>query len=103
MVDVQKALIELEAEGRRRNNPDAVARISELLAAFRAKGAPIIHVRHASRRPTSRFAAHQPGHSVKDEAREQAGEPVIVKQVNSSFIGTDLEQRLRENGNSITL
>jgi nicotinamidase-related amidase len=96
VVDVQKAFDEFEAAGRRRNNADAVARISELLAAFRAKGAPIIHVRHASRRPTSRFAPDQPGHAVKDEAREQAGEPVIVKQVNSSFIGTDLERRLRE-------
>ena len=96
VVDVQKAFDELEAAGRPRNNPDAVARISELLAAFRARGAAVVHIRHASRRPTSRFAADQPGHVVKDEAREQAGEPVIVKQVNSSFIGTDLEQRLRD-------
>src|SRR5579883_2383333 len=96
VVDVQKAFDELEAAGKRRNNPDAVARISELLAAFRAKGAAVIHIRHASRRPTSRFAADQPGHAVKDEAREQAGEPVIIKQVNSSFIGTNLERRLRD-------
>ncbi|MCZ8393581.1 isochorismatase family protein [Achromobacter xylosoxidans] len=27
-----------------------------------------------------------------------AGEPVIPKQMNSAFIGTDLEQRLRANG-----
>jgi nicotinamidase-related amidase len=98
VVDVQKAFDEWVAAGRRRNNPQAVERISELLAAFRVKGAPVIHIRHASRRPNSRFAAGQPGHAVKDEAREQAGEPVIVKQVNSSFIGTDLEQRLRESG-----
>ena len=96
VVDVQKAFDELEAAGRRRNNPEAVARICDLLAAFRAKGAPVIHIRHASRRPTSRFAQDQPGHAVKDEAREHAGEPVIVKQVNSSFIGTDLERRLRD-------
>ena len=98
VVDVQQAFDAWEASGQRRNNPDAVARISELLAAFRAKGAPIIHIRHASRRPTSRFAPDQPGHAVKDEARERAGEPVIVKKVNSSFIGTDLERRLRDQG-----
>jgi nicotinamidase-related amidase len=98
VVDVQKAFDEWEAAGRRRNNPHAVARIGELLAAFRAKGALVVHIRHASRRPNSRFAADRPGHAVKDEAREHAGEPVIVKQVNSSFIGTDLERRLREKG-----
>ena len=38
------------------------------------------------------------GFPVKDEARERDGEPVIVKQVNSAFIGTDLEQRLRAGG-----
>jgi nicotinamidase-related amidase len=39
-----------------------------------------------------------PGYLVKDEAREWEGEPVIVKRVNSSFIGTDLERRLRSAG-----
>ena len=35
---------------------------------------------------------------VKPEAMPLAGEPVIYKDVNSAFIGTDLEQRLRTNG-----
>jgi nicotinamidase-related amidase len=96
VVDVQKAFDEWEALGKKRNNPDAVARITELLADFRAKGAPIIHIRHASLKPGSRFQAERLGYAVKEEAREQAGEPVIVKHVNSAFIGTDLEARLRE-------
>src|SRR4051794_30274982 len=46
VVDVQRAFDEWEAAGKRRNNPDAVARIVALLRAFRARGAPIVHIRH---------------------------------------------------------
>jgi nicotinamidase-related amidase len=95
VVDVQRAFDEWEAAGKRRNNPQAVARIAELLAAFRTSNAPIFHIRHASMRPNSSFAPGASGYPVKDEAREIEGEPVIVKRVNSAFIGTDLEHRLR--------
>jgi nicotinamidase-related amidase len=95
VVDVQRAFDEWEAAGRRRNNPQAVARITELLAAFRTSNAPIFHIRHASLRPNSSFAPDASGYPVKDEAREIENEPVIVKRVNSAFIGTDLEHRLR--------
>ena len=95
IVDVQRAFDEWEARGKRRNNPQAVARIADLLAAFREQRAPIFHVRHEGTRPTSSFLPGGTGYPVKDEAREKDGEPVIVKRVNSAFIGTDLEQRLR--------
>jgi nicotinamidase-related amidase len=49
-------------------------------------------------RPDSSFARGRTGGEVKDEAREIEGEPVIVKRVNSAFIGTDLEARLRAAG-----
>jgi nicotinamidase-related amidase len=95
VVDVQRAFDEWEARGQRRNNPDAVARISELLTAFRERGAPIFHIRHEGTKPTSSFLPAGTGYAVKDEARERGDEPVIVKRVNSAFIGTDLEKRLR--------
>jgi nicotinamidase-related amidase len=98
VVDVQRAFDQWEAAGRRRNNPDAVARIVDLLTAFRARRAPIFHIRHQGTRPQSSFLPDGPGYPVKDEARERDGEPVIVKRVNSAFIGTDLEQRLRAAG-----
>jgi nicotinamidase-related amidase len=98
VVDVQRAFDEWEAAGKRRNNPEAVARIADLLSAFRDRGAPIFHIRHASTRPNSSFAPGATGYPVKDEAREIEGEPVIVKRVNSAFIGTDLEVRLRAAG-----
>jgi nicotinamidase-related amidase len=95
VVDVQRAFDEWEAAGKRRNNPEAVARIADLLSAFRDRGAPIFHIRHQGTRPNSSFLAGASGYPVKDEAREIEGEPVIVKRVNSAFIGTDLENRLR--------
>jgi nicotinamidase-related amidase len=98
VVDVQRAFDQWEAAGKRRNNPDAVARIAELLAAFRERHAPIFHIRHEGTRPQSSFLPDGPGYPVKDEARELTGEPVIVKRVNSAFIGTDLESRLRAAG-----
>jgi nicotinamidase-related amidase len=95
VVDVQRAFDQWEAAGKRRNNPDAVKRIVELLAAFRSRKAPIFHIRHEGTKPHSSFLPDGPGYPVKDEARELPGEPVIVKRVNSAFIGTDLESRLR--------
>jgi nicotinamidase-related amidase len=98
VIDVQRAFDQWEAAGKRRNNPDAVRRIAELLAAFRSRNAPIFHIRHQGTRPNSSFLPDGPGYPVKDEARERPGEPVIVKRVNSAFIGTDLESRLRAAG-----
>jgi nicotinamidase-related amidase len=95
VVDVQRAFDQWEAAGKRRNNPQAVDRIAELLAAFRANGAPVFHIRHEGTRPNSSFLPGGAGYPVKDEAREIEGEPVIMKRVNSAFIGTDLETRLR--------
>jgi len=98
VVDVQRAFDEWEAAGKRRNNPDTVARIVDLLDAFRTQRAPIFHIRHEGTCPNSSFRPGGTGFPVKDEARELCGEPVIVKRVNSAFIGTDLESRLRAAG-----
>ena len=98
VVDVQRAFDEWEAAGKRRNNPDAVERIADLLDGFRTQRAPIFHIRHQGTKPTSSFLPGGTGFPVKDEARERDGEVVIVKRVNSAFIGTDLESRLRAAG-----
>jgi nicotinamidase-related amidase len=95
VVDVQRAFDQWEAAGKRRNNPQAVGRIVELLAAFRVGKMPIFHIRHEGTRANSSFLPGGAGYQVKDEAREMEGEPVLVKRVNSAFIDTDLEPRLR--------
>jgi nicotinamidase-related amidase len=81
-----------------RNNPQAEANIAALLAKWRKEGRPLFHIQHSSRSPTGLFHVDQPGHPFKAEAQPLPGETVIIKNVNSAFIGTDLEQRLRADG-----
>jgi nicotinamidase-related amidase len=93
VIDVQKA-IDHPSWGER-NNPEAEKNIAALLAAWRAAGRPIYHIRHDSTEPASHYRPGQEGHEFKAVAQPLAGEPVIPKQTNSAFIGTDLEARLR--------
>ncbi|HZH25842.1 MAG TPA: cysteine hydrolase family protein [Azospirillaceae bacterium] len=81
-----------------RNNPDAEANIARLLAAWRASNRPVVHVQHASVTPTGVFRPEAPGHALKPEATPLPGEPIHRKNVNSAFIGTDLEGSLRRSG-----
>ncbi len=96
LVDVQQAFN--HPVWGRRNNPQAEQRIADLLAAWRATRRPLIHVQHRSRRPDSLFHPDAPGFQAKPEAAPLPDETVMYKLVNSSFIGTDLEQRLRDQG-----
>ncbi len=81
-----------------RNNPAAEKRIADLLAAWRAAGRPVVHVRHASLEPRSPLREGEPGHEFAAEAQPIEGEPVFTKHVNSAFIGTELEAHLRARG-----
>lgn len=95
-IDVQQAFN--DPGWGRRNNPDAEERIAALLAAWRATSRPIFHVQHRSASPAGLFRPGTPGFDHKPEGQPLPGEPVILKSVNSSFIGTDLEARLRAAG-----
>lgn len=81
-----------------RNNPDAEREIALLLARWRADARPVIHIQHRNDAAGSLFNSDGPGVRVKAEAEPQKGEPVLFKRVNSAFIGTDLEGRLRTMG-----
>jgi len=81
-----------------RNNRNAEANIARLLAAWRASGRPIFHVQHLSRYEHLPLHPSHPGSAIKAIVRPEGDEAVITKQVNSAFIGTDLETRLRERG-----
>jgi nicotinamidase-related amidase len=96
LIDVQRAFD--DGSWRPRDNPQAEQHIAEALAAWRAAGAPVIHVRHRSAEPGGSFVPGTPAFDFKPEAEPLEGEPVITKDVNSGFIGTDLEARLRAAG-----
>src|SRR5262245_22551034 len=78
-----------------RNNPGAERNIEKLLGRWRASGRPVVHVRHDSLEPDSALRPDSPGNAIKAEAAPRTGEPVVGKRVNSAFIGTDLESRLK--------
>lgn len=96
IIDVQKGLD--DPRHGERNNPDAEQRMADLLGAWRATGRPVIHVQHMSLEPQSTLREGLPGNAIKDEVLPIAGEPVFRKNVNSAFIGTDLEPYLRSKG-----
>ena len=81
-----------------RNNLQAEERIAKLLSAWRESRRPIFHVQHLSRSSTSPLHPSNPGSKIKDIVRPLAQEQVFQKNVNSAFIGTDLEKTLRQNG-----
>jgi nicotinamidase-related amidase len=82
----------------RRWNDRADANGLALLSAWRRAGRPIIHVRHDSVEPGSSLAPGQPGNAFRAGFEPVAGEPLVTKSVNSAFIGTDLDLRLKRLG-----
>jgi nicotinamidase-related amidase len=81
----------------RRNNPMAEAQAARLLAAWRKRGAPVVHIRHVSTTQGSPLGPG-PGSAFKPEVAPRQGEAVFAKSVNSAFIGTGLEQHLGAQG-----
>lgn len=82
----------------RRWNADLEANGRALLALWRDKGLPIIHVRHDSAERGSSLAPGTPGNCLRLGFEPLTGEPLVTKSVNSAFIGTDLDLRLRRLG-----
>ena len=81
-----------------RNNPHAESNIALLLSAWRRKQSPVIHIQHCSVEPDSPLRPNRPGNEFKEESMPIAGEQRFTKTVNSAFIGTNLEQYLRDQG-----
>jgi nicotinamidase-related amidase len=98
ILDVQKAIDAAYAAAGARNNPRAESNIAHLLAVWRSRQRPIIHVRHDSTDAYSAYRPGQSGNEFKVEVAPQPGERIVAKRSNSAFIGTDLERLLRDAG-----
>ncbi|KAH6695289.1 isochorismatase hydrolase [Plectosphaerella plurivora] len=111
LIDIQKGFEHPTHWGTSRSTPSLETNVASLLSAARSYNESasqpilIIHVHHHSTSPSSLLhpSARLPGTETSaieaaDFAAPTGTEPVLTKNVNSSFIGTDLEARLRGFG-----
>ncbi len=104
LIDIQKGFEDIAYWGGERNNPGAEQNMKALLAIWRANNLPIFHIKHCSTNPSSPLAKGNPGNNFIDSIIPQEGEPVIEKEVNSAFIGTNLQEQLRsKNVNTLVI
>lgn len=98
LVDIQKGFDNEDYWGGNRNNKDAEVIAGEILGKWRALDLPIFHIRHSSTNENSRLHASHAGFAFHEKVQPLDGEPVITKNVNSAFIGTDLREQLDQLG-----
>ena len=98
LIDIQVGLDESEHWGDHRNNPEAEENCKKLLDYFRQRSWPLFHIKHNSIHPESPLYPGKPGNAIKPVVAPSQGEMVIEKQTNSAFIGTELEDTLKNAG-----
>ncbi|MGN6379143.1 MAG: cysteine hydrolase family protein [Gaiellales bacterium] len=77
----------------------AAEQARRLLEAFRAAGKPIVHMQHVWDEPDALYMRPgTPGIEINPVVAPRDGEPVIQKAFPNSFLQTELEARLREQG-----
>lgn len=95
IVDVQKAFD--DKKWGERNNLNAEENINKILKLCRKKEWLVIHIQHTSDNPNSVFHPTNKGYQIKEIVSPVKDEVIITKKVNSSFIGTNLEEILKMN------
>lgn len=75
----------------------ALEEASRLLERARQLGVPVFHIQHDAG-PGSPYDIHAEIGAIAAPVAPRAGEAVIVKNYPNAFVGTDLEQRLRDAG-----
>ena len=98
LIDIQKGFDNVPYWGGQRNNPNAEENASELLKLWRENNLPIFHIKHCSSNPSSLLNENNAGNEFKDLVQPITNEPIIKKNVNSAFIGTDLKEQLDHSG-----
>ena len=95
IIDVQKAFLEKDYPGIKRNNINAELVCGNILNKWRENDLNVIHVRHSSTNPESKLHKSKPGFEFNDYVKPINNEIVLTKNVNSAFIGTGLDEILK--------
>jgi len=98
VIDCQMEFARRTAASIPRSNPKAEEYIASIIALFRAKAFPVLHVHHDDPNPKSGFRLGTPGGAPMPCALPKTGELVFIKNGSSAFIGTGLEAHLRDIG-----
>ena len=96
VIDMQMEMAFRTRSGRDRAHPDAEIHIAALLALFRSRNRPVIHVHHDQ--PGSPVALDAPGGAVMPCALPVPDETELVKSGSSAFHGTGLDAHLKAAG-----
>lgn len=72
----------------------ALDAVEELLDRARTAGVPVVHVQHDAG-PGSAYDVRADSGAIVERVAPRPGEPVVVKNRPSSFVGTDLHERLQ--------
>lgn len=96
VIDMQMGMAERIASGRPYANAGAESRIADLIALFRSRGLPVVHVHHDE--PGTPFARGLLSGEPMPCAIPASGETVFWKSWSSAFAGTGLDAHLRANG-----
>lgn len=94
LIDIQKAFQNIEYWGGQRNNMSAEKNASEILQVWRENNLLVFHIKHCSSSPTSLLNETNEGNEFNNLVLPLEGEPIIKKNVNSAFIGTNLKEQL---------
>jgi len=94
LIDIQKGFDDIGYWGGERNNPHAEENAAELLSLWRDHHLPVFHIKHCSSNLNSPLHEVNEGNEFKDIVTPIDNEPIIEKNVNSAFIGTDLKEQL---------
>ena len=73
----------------------AAAKAGQVLEAFRAAGDPVVHVQHLGAAGAGFLEEGTDGAEIMAPVTPQDGETLITKRAPNSFLGTDLEEHLR--------
>lgn len=95
-IDMQMGMAERIASGRPIANAGAEDRVAALIALFRGRGLPVVHVHHDE--PGTPFARDLPTGAPMPCAMPEPGEVVLWKSRSSAFAGTGLDALLRQIG-----